>query len=352
MTTRKSATKARVGARRSRTAIRDIAALAGVSVATVSRVLNGRPDVSAATRETVLRHIREVGYVSNRSARALAGGRTGLIGLTVPHMRGEYFVDIVAGVVAALDERDARVVVCPTRNEHDREVSLLARLMHGTTDGGLLILPSESPTELTELRARGYPFVVIDPPMALDESIPVVAASNWAGGRTATEHLIALGHGRIGIITGPAGWSASADRLAGYHSALLGAGLPLVPELVRESDFTIHGGYRAAHDLLSLPARPTAIFALNDNMAVGVLRAAREWRLEVPGELTVVGFDDVELAAVTTPALTTVRQPLEELGRVGVTMLYRLLEGQPLDVTRVELSTRLVVRCSSAPPSA
>jgi LacI family transcriptional regulator len=313
-------------------------------------VLNGRPDVSAATRATVLRHIREVGYVSNRSARALAGGRTGLIGLTVPHVRGEYFVDIVAGVVAALDEHDARVVVCPTLHEHDREVSLLERLMHGTTDGGLLILPSESAAELTQLRTRGYPFVVIDPPVPLDESIPVVAASNWAGGRTAIEHLIALGHWRIGIITGPAGWSASADRLAGYHSALLEAGLPLAPELVQESDFTIDGGYRAALDLLSLSAGPTAIFALNDNMAVGVLRAARERGLAVPRDLAVVGFDDVELACVTTPALTTVRQPLEELGRAGATMLYRLLDGQALDATRIELSTRLVVRESTAPP--
>jgi LacI family transcriptional regulator len=350
MATRKSVTTARVGSQRSRVAIQDIAALAGVSVATVSRVLNGRPDVSPATRERVLRHIREWGYVSNRNARALASGRTGLIGLTVPYVGGHFFAEIVAGAAETLYERDARLVVCPTRHEHEREISLLERLMHGTTDGALLVLPSESPDELETLHQQGYPFVVIDPALPIDDGIPVVAAANWAGARMATEHLIALGHERIGVITGPPTWCASVDRLAGYHSALLAARCPIRPDLVCAGDFTIASGHRAAHHLLALPDAPTAIFALDDDMAIGVLRAARERAVQVPRDLSVVGFDDVEPALIASPTLTTVRQPLQEMGRVGATLLYRLLDGQPLDATRVELSTRLVVRESTAPP--
>ncbi|SRR5579883_206473 len=333
-----------------RTAIRDIAARAGVSVATVSRVLNGRPDVAPATRNVVLRYIRESGYVSNRSARGLASGRSGLIGLTVPRVFGEYFTQIIAGAAEALYERDARFILCPTEHQRDREVSLLERVMHGTADGAVLILPSESAAELAQLRRRGFPFVVIDPPVPVGDDIPVIAVANWAGGKLATEHLIALGHRRIAVITGPAAWSASIDRLAGYHSALLAAGLPIVPDLVCEADFTIAGGYNMARRFLSRADRPTAIFAQNDLMAVATLRAALEMGLRVPDDLSIVGFDDVEPASLVNPALTTVSQPLQEIGRLAVTVLFRQLAGETLDARRVELSTRLVVRASTAPP--
>lgn len=333
-----------------RAAMRDIAALAGVSIATVSRVLNGRPDVSPATRDLVLQHIRALGYVSNRSARALASGRTGLIGLTVPFMQGGYFAAIISGASEALGERDARLVLCPTFHEHDREVTVLERLMHGATDGTLLILPSETKAELRQLRMRGAPFVVIDSSLPLDDDIPVVGTANWSGARVATEHLIRLGHRRIGLITGPPDWCASLDRTAGYHSALMATGLPIVPELVRAADFLLDGGSEAAHALLDLPDRPTAIFAQNDNMAIGALRAAHERGLQVPRDLSVIGFDDIDIACVAIPPLTTVAQPLQEMGRMAVTLLYRQIDGQPLEAPRVELSTRLIVRDSTAPP--
>jgi LacI family transcriptional regulator len=334
----------------SRAAIRDIASLAGVSIATVSRVINGRPDVAPATRELVMQHVRALGYVSNRSARALVGKRTGLIGLVVPFPQNDFFAAIIEGAGEAAYERDARLVLCPTHHRKDREVSMLDRLLHGATDGTLLVLPIETTAELRHLRRLGSPFVVIDPSLPLDDDIPVVAAANWSGGRMATEHLIGLGHRRIGAITGHRGWCASVDRLAGYHSALLAAGLPIVPAYVREADFQIQEGYRAAHELLALPDPPTAIFAMSDPMAIGTMRAARERGLEVPADLSVVGFDDVQVAAVVTPPLTTISQPLEEMGRLAVALLYRQIDGQPLDATRVELSTRLVVRASTAPP--
>ncbi len=334
-----------------RAAMRDIAALAGVSIATVSRVLNGRPDVSPSTRDLVLRQIRELGYVSSRNVPTTPGGRTGLIGVTVPFLQGGYFAMIIAGACEALYERDARIVLSPTLHEREREVTVLQRLMHKVTDGTLLILPSETKAELRQLRQHGAPFVVIDPRTPLDDTIPVVAAANWSGARAATEHLIGLGHRRIGLITGPKEWCASVDRAAGYHSALLAAGLPIVPELVLEADMNLEGGCAAARELLDLPDRPTAIFAINDNMAIGVMRAAREGGLTVPRDLSVVGFDDVDLATVAYPTLTTVSQPLQEMGRMAVSVLYRQIDGQALDAHRIELSTRLIVRDSTAPPA-
>jgi LacI family transcriptional regulator len=331
--------------------IREIASRTGVSVATVSRVINGRPDVAAATREVVMKAIRERDYVTNRSARGLAGGRTGFIGLTVPFVHAEYFMQMVSGAATALYERDARFVMCPTEHEHDREVSVLERLMHGTTDGAVLVLPSESSDELARLQRRQYPFVVMDPLERLDDGIPVVTAAHWSGARAVTEYLISLGHRRIGVITGPINGVATIDRLGGYHAALLAAGLPAPPQLIVYGEFQVESGARGAAELLALPERPTAIFAFNDNMAIGALDTIRANGLRVPEDISLVGFDDTQISSVTLPKLTTVRQPLQEMGRVAASILFRLIDGQPLEVSRMELSTRLVVRDSTAPPS-
>jgi DNA-binding LacI/PurR family transcriptional regulator len=331
-----------------RAAMRDIAERAGVSIATVSRVLNGRPDVSAATRAAVLQYVREVGYVSNRVARTSL--ETSLIGLALPALRGDHLTEIVAGIVDALYAHEARLVICATADGHAHGGSLRARLLQGVTDGALLISPQEPDGELAALQQSNYPFVVIDPIMPLDHAIPVVASANWAGAKMAAEHLIGLGHTHIGIVTGPAEHAISADRLAGYQAALLAAGLPLTPALIQTAELTVDGGARAAHHLLARAHTPSAIFALSDQLAVGVLRAARERQLAVPADLSVVGFDDVRMAALVTPALTTVQQPFQGLGHIAVDVLYRLLQGQPLPAMRVELSTRLVVRDSTAPP--
>ena len=333
-----------------RATIREVASAAGVSIATVSRVLNGRPDVAPATREAVLRAVRDQRFSTNRSARALSGGRTGLVGVTLPVIEAAYFASILAGASEALHEQDMHVVLSPTLHLHDRAVNLLDRLIHGTTDGAILMLPEETQEELKALRRIRYPFVVVDPRDPLDEGVPAVSAANALGGRAATEHLLALGHRRIGAITGVPEWVASAERLNGYGGGLASAGVLPDPRLVIEGDWTIEGGERTGAALLDLPEPPTAIFAFNDNMAVGVLRAARERGVPVPAELSVVGFDDSELAAIVTPALTTVRQPLAEMGRMAVSLLMRQLENQRVEGLNVELQTRLVVRDSTAPP--
>jgi LacI family transcriptional regulator len=330
--------------------IREIADLAGVSVATVSRVMNGRDDVSPETRELVQKIVRERGYTANRSARGLSAGRTGLIGATVPLVHPAYFSFILSGAAEALYERDMRLVLCPTQHEHDREVSLLERMMHGTTDGGLLILPQESADELEHLLEHGYRFVVVDPRLPLDERVPSVSAAHASGADQAMSHLIGLGHRRIAAITGPRGWVATEDRRRGYHAALAAQGILPEPALEVEADFEIGPGRDAAGHLLDLHDPPTAIFAFNDNLAIGALQAARDRGLRVPGDLSVVGFDDVEPATIVTPMLTTVRQPLAEMGRTAVSLLMRLLERQRFETLRVELATRLVVRESTGPP--
>ena len=332
-----------------RLTIRQIADLAGVSIATVSRVLNGRDDVSDETRDLVTKVIRENGYTANRSARGLSAGPSGLVGVLVPLVYPAYFSGILAGAAEALAELDLQIVLSPTGGEHDREVSVLDRL-HGVTDGSLMILPEESSEELVRLLDGGYRFVVLDPLMPLDQRIPSVSAAHTSGANQAMRHLLELGHKRIAQITGPRGWLATEDRRRGYHAALGSAGILPDPALEVESIPEILPGREAADRLLDLPEPPTAIFAFNDNIAIGAVQAARARGLNVPGDLSIVGFDDVEGATIVSPALTTVRQPLAEMGRTGVSLLNRLLERQRFEPLHVELATRLVVRESTGPP--
>jgi LacI family transcriptional regulator len=331
-----------------RPTIREIAALAGVSTATVSRVVNRSGYVSQETRRAVERVVREHGYSANRSARGLSGGRTGLVGVTVPRIHPAYFSVIISGVTEALYEEDMRIVLCPTLHEHDREVSLLERLMHGTTDGALLVLPEESSRELSALMDHGFRFVVIDPRKRMEAPVPTVSAASSSGAAQATAHLLELGHRRIAAITGPRGWMATDERLRGYHAALAAAGVLPDPKLVIESNFELDGGLAAGAELLARTEPPSAIFAFNDQLALGAMQAAASLGLRVPDDVSIVGFDDTAEAQIVTPRLTTVHQPLAEIGRLAVSLLTRLLEGQRVEALHVELETTLVLRDSTA----
>jgi LacI family transcriptional regulator len=338
------------GAGRSpRLTIRQVADLAGVSTATVSRVINGRADVSERARKTVMRVVREHGYSTNRTARGLSAGRTGLVGVTLPVLHHSYFSVILAGAGEALYEHDMRMVLCPTHHEREREVTLLERLMQGTTDGALLILPEESGDELSALHEHGYRFVIVDPHQPLDERVPTVSAAHTSGASEAVEHLLALGHRRIAAITGPQGWIATEERRRGYRAALAAGGLMPDAQLEVESDFSVKGGVQAAQTLLDLDDPPTAIFAFNDMLAIGAMQAARQRGVRVPEQLSVIGFDDTFEASIVTPTLTTVRQPLAEMGRMAVALLVRLLGDQRIEALHVELETKLVLRESTAP---
>ena len=267
-------------------------------------------------------------------------------------VHGAYFALVLSGASEALYEQDMRAIVCPTLHQHEREVTLLDRLVHGTTDGAIIQLPEETSDELKALLDQGYPVVVVDPRLPLDEDIPCVSAAHAAGAQAVTTHLLALGHRRIAAITGPKGWVATEERRNGYHAALAAAGVLPAAELeVEGANWQIPQGFAAASRLLDLERPPTAIFAFNDNMAIGAMQAARARGLRMPEDISIVGFDDLEEAALVTPALTTVRQPLAEMGRMAVSLLLRLLNKQRVETLRVELATKLVVRESTGIPS-
>jgi LacI family transcriptional regulator len=334
------------GARQEKVTIRQVAAAAGVSIATVSRVLNGHSDVSGATRQAVERVLRERGYqAAGRRSRTAAA--TGLIGVTMPLVHPGYFAQILSGASEALYEHDMRAVLCPTRHSHERETSLIEHLAGGDADGAVLVLPEESAGELRALAGHGFPFVVVDPRAEVPDGIPVVCAAHSSGATQATRHLLSLGHRRIGVIAGPEGWVATQERLRGHHAALAGAGVLPDESLVRYSNFRVDGGREEAAALLGLPDPPTAVFAFNDSMAVGVMQEAAARGLRVPGDCSVVGFDDTVEATVAVPALTTVRQPLAELGRTAVSVLLRQLHNRRFEPLRIELETRLVPRDST-----
>jgi LacI family transcriptional regulator len=320
-----------------------------VSVATVSRVLNDRPDVAQETRQAVLKVIRELNFAPNRTLRAVPAGRTGLVGVTTPMFHGDYFSGIITGITDALDELDLQAVLCPTFHLHQHEAGLVDRLVRAKTDGAILVLPSESSDELQTLRRRGFRFVIADEAYRLNGDFPIVTTANMAGAIDATKHLLSLGHRRIGLIKGIPDFVATEERAIGYRAALTEAGVPLDPHLEVCGEFDTIQGRVAAAQLLDLPEPPTAIFACNDDMAVAVLQEARARGIDVPEDLSVVGFDDATISRITLPAITTVRQPLEEIGRMAVTLLTRMIEGQTVDPLRLVMSARLVVRDSTAP---
>jgi LacI family transcriptional regulator len=231
----------------------------------------------------------------------------------------------------------------------DDSETLHERLLGRATNGAILLFPSPAQRAIAELASHDYPFVVVDPREPMPNGIASVTAANLAGARAVTSHLVQLGHQRIAVVTGPKELSSMDERLLGFRAALASAGMLAPEELVREGNLSIDTGYAAAQGLLDRPDRPTAIFAFNDRMALGVLQAARERGLRVPYDISIAGFDDTELGQIATPGLTTVRIPLEEMGRIAVTLLTRLLERQPVDSLQVELATTLIARGTTGP---
>lgn len=328
----------------------EVAAAAGVSVPTVSKVINGRPDVAPATRRRVERVITERGYVVNRAGRSLRRGRSGQIDFVTHDIASYYAFQILRGVEEALLSTEVRAVLASTYDEPQRERQWVQRLADGSTDGAVVVLADTTSQAIQELRRRRIPFVIVDRLGELGPEDLSVTATNWAGGKAATQYLLSLGHRRIGALMGPSPFPGTQDRLAGYRAALGDAGITPDETLVRFGDWQAVRACREMHALLSLPDPPTAVFVGNDEQCLGVYRALHERGLPVPGAMSVVGFDDMPFAALITPALTTVRQPLREMGRVATKMLLRLIAGEPVDSVRVELATPLMVRDSCAPP--
>ena len=332
-----------------RVTVRDIAAQTGVSIATVSRVLNGHPQVAPDTRELVRRAAEELGARPQGYGTDLTRTGRGTVYLRCPYILTDYFGLIVSAIAETLALHGCAVLL--DAGEAAQQATVLPSLpSRPGIAGAIVILPPESSEELVALRARGFPFVVVDPRTPVPRDIAAVSAAHFAGARGMTAHLVQLGHQRIGVIGGPRNWLAGPARLAGHASALADVGVLHPPELTRAGEPTVRFGYQAAGELLDLPQRPTALAGFNDKTAVGALAAAGERGLRVPEDLSIAGFDDIDLAQATSPMLTTVRQPLAEMGRMAVSLLIRLLDGHRVDALHVELATELIVRGSTGPP--
>lgn len=260
-----------------------------------------------------------------------------------------YFGLLLACVSDAAQEHGLLLSIASTQHEHARELALLEQLSE-STDGAVLILPEASGAELERAVPDGYPLAVVDPRLPLGDRIPSVTAANRRGAYHAIEHLLTLGHHRIGVISGPPGYASAAERSEGCRQALADAGTAPDPALFVESDFEMGPGAAAAAQLLDLADPPTAIFGGNDPIACGALRAAHERGLRVPEDVSIVGFDDLPLAAAATPTLTTIRQPVVEIGRAGIGLIVRQLNSGHTRGPQLELPTRLIVRESTAPP--
>lgn len=333
-----------------RSTIAAIAAQARVSIPTVSRVLNGRPDVAPATRVRIERMLKESGYSRSSATKVLRKGSSGIIDLLVPGLDNPYVTEVVRGVEEALARTDLRFAISFTQDQVLGEKQWLEKIADRATDGAILMLAHGQSSRLDELGRRGIPFVVVDHRGELGPDVPSVGATNWTGGQVAVEYLLSLGHKRIATIAGPDSLRCSLDRVAGYRVALEAAGIPIDPEFIRPGDFRLQSGYIQTSALLALPDPPTAILAGNDLQAMGIYKALYMRNIHVPERMSVIGFDDIPLTTIVSPSLTSVRQPLFEMGRVATTMLLRLIAGEPLDSSRVLLPTTLITRESCASP--
>lgn len=334
-----------------RVTIAQIAQTAGVSVPTVSKVLNGRSGVSAATRRHIRELLEEHGYEPRVSRR---NSGSGLVEFVIRDLDSLYATALLQGAEREAARSGASVVVTVTHGRPVGDRDWIEHLAARRSDGVVLVVSRLGHAAKEALARLHLPLVLIDPVGGTTQSVPTVAATNWAGGLAAAEHVLELGHRRVGVITGPMDLVCSQDRLDGYRTALTRAGLETDEALVRYGEFEEAGGYQGAAalaaELLDLPDRPTAILAGSDQQAYGVYQAARERGLEIPRDLSVVGFDDVPLCRWVSPALTTVRQPLAEMAREATRIVLELARSGDSATTRVELATQLVVRDSTAAP--
>ena len=334
----------------SRTTLATVAASAGVSVATVSKVLNGRPDVAPATRARVQEMLRAHDYGS----RLRTIERHPTIELTFRGKIGAYSSEIVQGVAAAAAELGVAVTIgvkaVDQRPSAKDEAATWARNLAVNGRSAVIAVTDElGRAEIAALARLRLPLVVIDPMNIPSQDMVSVGSTNFRGGQAAARHLVDLGHRRIAYLGGRAAAECSQARLAGLRSALEAAGITLPEEYVLSTpDFHYQDGHDATPQLLSLAERPTAIFAASDELARGAIEAARSVGLFVPEDLSIVGFDDTEIARIASPPLTTIRQPLQEMGAVALRTVLRLVAGEKIDSNHVELATELVVRASTA----
>jgi len=329
--------------------IKDIAREVGVSPSTVSRALSDSTLISEKTRQSVKEVAQRLGYERNELARGLVMGSSGAVGLVVPDITNPFFADIARGVGEIAHHFGCGVILCNTTEKADRELSYIRLLRRKRVDGLILTSVTVEDPYLQELAQSKTPFILVS---RLSRSVdaPYVTVDDRAGARLAVEHLIELGHELIGFIGGPPDVQPSRDRMAAYREALREHGLAEKEEWVCYADFTQAAGRKAARQMLSLPERPSAIFAANDVTALGVLEVAEELGHRIPEDLSLVGYDDITYASLPRIQLTTVAQPAFEMGQIAGEWLLSSIEGHKSYPLRCVLNPHLVVRRSTAPP--
>lgn len=327
-----------------RVTITDVAAQAGVSVGTVSKVINGRYGVAAGTFAKVQAVIDELGYEASLVAQSLRNHRTNVIGMLVADFE-PFSTELLKGAADAIRGTGFELVVYSAGGRAGWERRYLSRLSGTLVDGALLVTPTVVDV------SYGAPIVAVDPHTG-PSGFPTVDSDNLHGARLATEHLLGLGHRRIAMLTGRPDLESARLRERGYREALAAAGVPADDGLVRVGAYDADVSVEPARELLTAADRPTAVFAANDVSAIATIEVAGELGLRVPGDLSVVGFDNIPESALNEPPLTTVDQPIRTMGQRAVDLLVALIRGEEPELTHVTLPTRLVVRASTSPPGA
>jgi LacI family repressor for deo operon, udp, cdd, tsx, nupC, and nupG len=329
--------------------IQDVAKLADVSTATVSRALAMPERVSPEARARVLEAIAKTGYVPNPAARTLRSQKTYMVLVVLPDLSNTFFSKILRGIEETLFEAGYGMIISDLDGSPEKEAHFAAFTAAGRVDGAILLnghLFGQS------REGEGQPARITIPLVALCEAIPAadipqIEIDNRTAACRMTQHLASLGHRRIAYVSGPASNSLERDRFQGFKDGLETAGLAFDPALVLPGDYTIEAGVRAGHDLVARSTRPTAVFCTSDEMAIGLMRTLFSAGLRVPEDISVAGFDDIEFAAVAEPPLTTMHQPRRELGQAAASVLIDLLQGRP-SPKLIRLETELVIRSSVA----
>jgi LacI family transcriptional regulator, xylobiose transport system transcriptional regulator len=322
-----------------------IAELAGVSAPTVSRVLNGQPGVSRATRQRVESVIREHGY------RRVDNAPAAILELVFHALESLWALEIIRGVEQVARDHGLAVVLTEMQGRLTPGKAWTEEVLARRPTGVIAVFSELTVHQQLQLASRSIPLVTLDPTGEPLHETPSVGATNWSGGLAATRHLLDLGHRRIAMVNGPLAFLCCVARLGGYRAALDLAGVPADPSLVIDSTLYVEGGLSAGRELLARADPPTAVFAANDLQALGVYEAAREAGVRIPQDLSVVGFDDLSFTQWAGPPMTTVRQPLYQMGATAARLVTALAAGEELEQNRVELATTLVVRQSTAPPA-
>ncbi len=329
--------------------IHDIARKAGLSVVTVSRVINNYPSVREVNREKVFLAMRELDYKPNAAAQSLARGSTGTIGLVAPSMSDSFESRIVASVESALRLKDMFMVLSIAGGGGDVIENAAMRLFQeNRVDGILIMSPVGNGSYIMELKRKDFPFVLLDQYQS-NLQVPSVTVDNYYGGYQATLALIRGGAKRIAHISGAGVFESSHERLRGYRKALEDHKLEIDDELVVPGDFSVEGGYNVMRGWIRKGIVPDAVFAADDNTAFGVIDAARESGIEIPRKLAVIGYDDHPFASLFHPGISTVRQPAEAMGAYGVEMLLDILGGKTKRISKMSLNPRLMLRETTMP---